>query len=100
VAPFKGLLLGLFFLAVGMTADLNVLGERPLVVLALVAGLVALKLLVGLAVGRAAVGQAEPALARAVLLSQGGPGTGSTRTACAASGCGASCERRSTRRAR
>jgi monovalent cation:proton antiporter-2 (CPA2) family protein len=72
VAPFKGLLLGLFFLAVGMTADLSVLAERPLVVLGLVAGLVSLKVLVGLAVGRAAFGQAEPALALAVLLSQGG----------------------------
>ncbi|WP_242346313.1 monovalent cation:proton antiporter-2 (CPA2) family protein [Anaeromyxobacter terrae] len=72
VAPFKGLLLGLFFLAVGMTADLRVLVERPLAVAAVVAGLVALKTLVAFAVGRRSLGRAEPALALGVLLSQGG----------------------------
>ena len=33
--PFKGLLLGLFFMAVGMGLDLNVLREQPLLVLGL-----------------------------------------------------------------
>ncbi len=35
IEPFKGLLLGLFFIAVGMSANLGVLLERPLMVLAL-----------------------------------------------------------------
>lgn len=72
VAPFKGLLLGLFFLAVGMTADLRVLALRPLAVAGVVLGLVALKALVAFAVGRRALGSAEPALALGLLLSQGG----------------------------
>jgi glutathione-regulated potassium-efflux system ancillary protein KefC len=43
VEPFKGLLLGLFFIAVGMGVDFGVLLAKPLVVLALVGGLFALK---------------------------------------------------------
>jgi glutathione-regulated potassium-efflux system protein KefB len=72
VAPFKGLLLGLFFLAVGMTADLRVVVERPLVVAGIVVGLVAVKGLVALAIGRRFVGRGEGAVALAILLSQGG----------------------------
>lgn len=41
IEPFKGLLLGLFFMAVGMSANLRVVVERPLVVAALVVLLVA-----------------------------------------------------------
>lgn len=37
--PFKGLLLGMFFIAVGMGLDLAVLWQRPLVVLGLLAAL-------------------------------------------------------------
>ncbi|MCB1589561.1 MAG: monovalent cation:proton antiporter-2 (CPA2) family protein [Xanthomonadales bacterium] len=43
VEPFKGLLLGLFFLAVGMNIDLRLLSERPLAVLALMLGFLLLK---------------------------------------------------------
>jgi glutathione-regulated potassium-efflux system ancillary protein KefC len=43
VEPFKGLLLGLFFIAVGMGVDFGVLLAKPLVVLALVGGLFAVK---------------------------------------------------------
>ena len=41
--PFKGLLLGLFFIAVGMTVDIGVLQERPWLVGGLVLGFLALK---------------------------------------------------------
>jgi glutathione-regulated potassium-efflux system ancillary protein KefC len=41
--PFKGLLLGLFFIAVGMTVDVGVLLARPLLVASLVLGFLALK---------------------------------------------------------
>ncbi|MDI1312003.1 monovalent cation:proton antiporter-2 (CPA2) family protein [Prosthecobacter sp.] len=41
--PFKGLLLGLFFLAVGASLDFTVIAGKPLLVAALVAGLIALK---------------------------------------------------------
>ena len=41
--PFEGLLLGLFFTAIGMSLNLNLLIEQPLLVLALVAALIGLK---------------------------------------------------------
>jgi glutathione-regulated potassium-efflux system ancillary protein KefC len=43
VEPFKGLLLGLFFMSVGMSVNFGVLLARPLLVLGLIAGLFALK---------------------------------------------------------
>jgi glutathione-regulated potassium-efflux system ancillary protein KefC len=43
VEPFKGLLLGLFFIAVGMSVDFGVLLARPLLILGLIIGLLALK---------------------------------------------------------
>jgi glutathione-regulated potassium-efflux system ancillary protein KefC len=43
IEPFKGLLLGLFFISVGMTVDFAVLFSRPLVVVGLIAGLFLLK---------------------------------------------------------
>src|SRR5450432_1220930 len=43
IEPFKGLLLGLFFISVGMTIDFGLLGSRPATVLLLVLGFVALK---------------------------------------------------------
>lgn len=72
IAPFKGLLLGLFFLAVGMSADVSLLARRPLAVAGTVAALVVAKGLVAAALGRPFVGRAEPAIALGVLLSQGG----------------------------
>jgi glutathione-regulated potassium-efflux system ancillary protein KefC/glutathione-regulated potassium-efflux system protein KefB len=43
VEPFKGLLLGLFFIAVGMTANLGEFAKAPFELLALTAGFLALK---------------------------------------------------------
>lgn len=45
IEPFKGLLLGLFFIAVGMSIDLNLFLHAPLVILGLALGIVALKAL-------------------------------------------------------
>jgi len=45
IDPFKGLLLGLFFMAVGMSVDLGLFLRIPHVILALTLGLVALKML-------------------------------------------------------
>jgi glutathione-regulated potassium-efflux system ancillary protein KefC/glutathione-regulated potassium-efflux system protein KefB len=45
IEPFKGLLLGLFFIAVGMSANLGVLLERPFMVLALTLAYLGLKAL-------------------------------------------------------
>ena len=44
IEPFKGLLLGLFFISVGMTIDFGLLGTRPLAVAGLLAGFLALKI--------------------------------------------------------
>jgi len=51
IEPFKGLLLGLFFMAVGMSANLGVLQQSPFTVLTLTLGYLAIKML---AVGCAA----------------------------------------------
>jgi glutathione-regulated potassium-efflux system ancillary protein KefC len=45
IEPFKGLLMGLFFIAVGMSVDFALLTHRPLFVLGLVLGFQALKVL-------------------------------------------------------
>jgi glutathione-regulated potassium-efflux system ancillary protein KefC len=45
IEPFKGLLLGLFFMAVGMSMDLGVLAGRPALMAALVLGFVGVKAL-------------------------------------------------------
>lgn len=44
IEPFKGLLLGLFFIAVGMSVDIGLLVRAPLVVLGLACGVVVLKM--------------------------------------------------------
>lgn len=72
VEPFRSILLGLFFLAVGMVLDVGVVMERPLAVIGLAAGLVAIKTGAIWAVARAFGMAAKPALALALLLSQGG----------------------------
>jgi glutathione-regulated potassium-efflux system protein KefB len=43
IQPFEGLLLGLFFTAIGMSLNLKLLVEKPLAIMALVAGLIAVK---------------------------------------------------------
>jgi glutathione-regulated potassium-efflux system ancillary protein KefC/glutathione-regulated potassium-efflux system protein KefB len=46
IEPFKGLFLGLFFMGVGMTANLSLLAERPATILGIVAGLIVIKAVV------------------------------------------------------
>jgi glutathione-regulated potassium-efflux system protein KefB len=71
--PFKGLLLGLFFISVGMAMDLSLLLHEPLHVLALVVALMLLKGVLLWPLGRLVGGldRAE-ALRLAVLLACGG----------------------------
>ena len=52
IAPFEGLLLAVFFIAVGMSIDLSVLVARPGALLAIVTGLVAIKALILFGLGR------------------------------------------------
>ena len=72
MAPFKGLLLGLFFIAVGMSIDFGVLVREPIRVAALVVVLVGIKVVaLWLLASRFEV-QAGQRTYFAVLLSQGG----------------------------
>ena len=71
IEPFKGLLLGLFFISVGMTVDFGLLGSRPGTVLLLLAAFLALKIVSLWAVARA-LAICRQAWLFAFLLSQGG----------------------------
>ena len=73
IEPFKGLLLGLFFIAVGMSVDLGLFVRSPLLVLGLAAGVVLLKmaLLYPLSIGFGYCGRADATLF-AIALSQVG----------------------------
>jgi voltage-gated potassium channel Kch len=53
IEPFKGLLLGLFFIAVGASIDFNLFGEQPGTILALLGGLMVLKFAVLFCIGAA-----------------------------------------------
>lgn len=72
IEPFKTLLLGLFFLAVGMSIQVNVLVNEPLTVLGLVAGLILLKTAVLMVLGRIAGLDWHRSRRLGVVLSQGG----------------------------
>jgi glutathione-regulated potassium-efflux system ancillary protein KefC len=53
IEPFKGLLLGLFFIAVGMSIDFGVLAKSPLAMAAIVVAFMALKALLIYRIGKA-----------------------------------------------
>ena len=72
VEPFRSVLLGLFFLSVGMLLDLNAIAERPLFVVGMAAALIAAKAGIITAIGAAVKMPWRQALALGLLLSQGG----------------------------
>jgi monovalent cation:proton antiporter-2 (CPA2) family protein len=72
VEPFKGLLLGLFFLAVGASIDFGLVAGRPGFVLGLAAGLVLLKCAVLLVLGRVSGMGTDQNLLFSLALAQGG----------------------------
>ncbi|MGF6694263.1 glutathione-regulated potassium-efflux system protein KefB [Metapseudomonas resinovorans] len=73
IEPFKGLLLGLFFISVGMTADLSLLLNQPLVVIGLTLLLVLIKLPLLFLVGRLGGGLDNAhALRLGIVLAAGG----------------------------
>lgn len=73
IDPFKGLLLGLFFVAVGMSARLELAASEPLLIAGLVAALVVVKLVAVLVLGRTVFKLSRAgALDLAIALSQGG----------------------------
>jgi glutathione-regulated potassium-efflux system protein KefB len=70
--PFRGLLLGLFFVSVGMSVALELLVQRPFLITGLVLGMAALKILSLGVLGRRVLGGWPAAWELGVLLSQGG----------------------------
>ena len=72
VEPFRGLLLGLFFLGVGMALDLKTIAANWVVVAISVPAFMVLKMLVIYVVARQTKAPRGEALERAVLMAQGG----------------------------
>lgn len=72
IEPFRGLLLGLFFMTVGAGLDIGLLVRQPLMLLTAVAGLMALKTAIMFPIARLAGLPARDAGTVAVALSQGG----------------------------
>jgi monovalent cation:proton antiporter-2 (CPA2) family protein len=72
IEPFKGVLLGLFFVAVGMSANLGLVATQPVLVIGLAFGLIAVKAAVLFALGKL-TGMEDAAARRfGLYLSQGG----------------------------
>jgi len=72
IEPFKGLLMGLFFMAVGMSANLALFLAGPLMVVGLALGLMLVKALLMYAVARAFGVPEERARRVSISLAQGG----------------------------
>ena len=72
IEPFKGLLLGLFFIAVGMSIDFAVVLSQPLLMAAVVLGFLLLKFAVLWAMGRAMPLPKPERPVFMILLAQGG----------------------------
>lgn len=72
IEPFKGLLLGLFFIAVGASIDFQLIGSDPGLIFGIVAALIVLKLIVLLIIGRAFRLGLDNNLLFAFALAQGG----------------------------
>lgn len=72
VDPFKGLLLGLFFMAVGMSADLMLFVSSPALILGLAVGLMLVKALLIYPMGRLSGLDHDESVRASTVLSQGG----------------------------
>jgi len=67
IEPFKGLLLGLFFISVGMSANLGLVRDNPLLIIALTLGFMLLKVCILMAIGR--LSGLSPAASRGLAIS-------------------------------
>lgn len=72
IAPFKGLLLGLFFIVVGMTINIGLILQQPLLLLAMTLGLMLIKGIILYVLGRGAGLSVAAARRLAAVLPQGG----------------------------
>jgi len=72
IEPFKGLLLGLFFISVGMSVDLGVVVHDPVLIFAGALGMMLAKAIIVFAIARLAGQSADSARNLAAALAQGG----------------------------
>lgn len=72
IAPFEGLLLGMFFTAIGMSLNLSLLLSKPLLILVLALLLMTVKALILFVLGRWQGLEAGPSRRLALALAQGG----------------------------
>ena len=72
IEPFKGLLLGLFFISVGASIDFSLIAQRPGTIALIVTALIALKFVVLLVLGRVFRLKAGDGMLFAFALAQGG----------------------------
>ncbi|MFW9278054.1 monovalent cation:proton antiporter-2 (CPA2) family protein [Glaesserella parasuis] len=72
IEPFRGLLLGLFFLGVGMALDLNIVFDNWVLILSAVIAMMAVKSLCILLIAKLAKSSTSDAMDRAVVMAQGG----------------------------
>ena len=72
IEPFKGLLLGLFFIAVGMSVDLSLLVDKPLQIFGVIIGLLLIKGVILYGLGSFAGLLRQDRMLLAILLAQGG----------------------------
>lgn len=72
IEPFRGVLLGLFFLSVGMALNLTVIAENWTLVIVLTLGYMVVKMLVIYIVARTFKLDSREAVGRSVLMAQGG----------------------------
>ncbi len=72
IQPFKGLLLGLFFMSVGMSTDLNLIISEPLLIIGGALGLMILKFAILFGVARMTGNRIATSIRLGVSLAQGG----------------------------
>ena len=72
IEPFKGLLLGLFFISVGASIDFSLIAQRPGTIALIVTALITLKFVVLLALGRVFRLKGADVMLFAFVLAQGG----------------------------
>lgn len=70
IEPFKGLLLGLFFMAVGASINFQLIAESPMKIVLLTLGIITIKLLILLGIGRFSKLSTDQNLIMAIGLSQ------------------------------
>ena len=72
IEPFKGLLMGLFFMAIGMSVNLGLVGEMPVILVGLAVALIVTKFLVMLLITRLLGYTPENSRNVSILLAAGG----------------------------